>query len=311
MPDVKGALLEVHAVGLQEAVAGIERIEAFASTHGISIPAASRLGRYVAVLRELTVTRTARRGAVDVGGALVEVHQLTAIVDGLQANPSLAAAFRVLLDGHYLTLDAPTHDPARDKQFELYVAARFALGGLPTSLAEPDVVVEFGGEKIGIAVKRPRTAGGIKSAIQKGRRQVRNMGQQPGFLAIDTSMYPLPNARVLATFLDNAADRHRAAAQRLKGLVDENRSVVFPTLMDEPERSGTYGILFHLAVPFMVDGDRGFTAAVGEAWILAPAKLRPFRGLVPLLRCLGTTVYIFGVGRLVFGADRLRGPESP
>ena len=39
---------------------------------------------------------------IDVGGALVELRQLIAIVDGLNTAPQLAPALRVLLDGRDL-----------------------------------------------------------------------------------------------------------------------------------------------------------------------------------------------------------------
>ncbi len=286
MRHVKSTPVAVNVVGIPELLAGIDRVEAFVTENGIAIPQSSRLGLYVAVLRGLMHGPVAHRGPIDVGGAVFELRQLIAIVDGLKTNPTLAAAMRVLLDGHYLTLDAPVHDPARDKQFELFVAARLALGGLRTELAEPDILVELGGDKVGIAAKRPRTPGGIKSAIRKAGRQVRKASPS-GFLAVDASMYPLPNALVLAVFLDKVGDVPRATAERLQGLVYENFELLRPRLMEEPERSGTLGILFHLSIPIMVDGDRGFTAAVGEAWLVLPAKLRLTSALIPLLRCLG------------------------
>jgi len=291
MVAVKGAPIAVDVVGMPEFLAGIERVEAFAAHNGITIPRSSRLGLYMAVLRGLNSRPIAHRGPIDVGGAIFELRQLIAIVDGLKATPSLSAALRVLLDGRYLTIDAPTHDPARDKQFELYVAARLALGGLRTELAEPDIIVDLCGDRVGIAAKRPRTAPGIKSAIKKGGRQVRR-ARPRGYLAVDASMYPLPKALVLAVFLDKVDDVQRATAERLRSLVYENFHLLRPRLMEEPERSGTLGMLFHLSMPVMIDGERGFTAAVGEAWLIIPAKLRPVPALVPLLRCLGPNAHI-------------------
>ncbi len=310
MPSVKGTPIDVQVVGLDEVLAGIDRLEVFAARHAISIPRSSRLGLYIAVLRGLESGRLVHRGAPDVGGAMLELRQLIAIVDGLKANPSLAMAFRRLLDGHYLTLDAPTRDPGRDKQFELFVAARLALGGLATELAEPDIVIDLCGERVGIAAKRPRTPGGIKSAIQKGRGQVRKASQR-GFLALDASMYPIPNGRVIAAFLDNVGDGPRATAERLQSIVAENIDVLRPSLMEEPERSGTLGMLLHLAVPFMVDGDRGFTASVGEAWLVLPARLRLFPALAPLVRCLGPSAQVLGSRPPVPGPARGRVSESP
>lgn len=295
MVPVQGAPIAVNVVGMPEFLAGIERVEAFAAENCITIPRSSRLGLYMAVLRGLNSGRTAHRGPIDVAGAIFELRQLIAIVDGLKATPGFAATLRVLLDGRYLTIDAPTHDPARDKQFELFLAARLALGGLHTELAEPDIIVDLCGDRVGIAAKRPRTAPGIRSAIKKAGRQVRR-ARPRGFLAVDASMYPLPKALVLAVFLDKVDDVPRATAERLRSLVYENFHLLRPRLMEEPERSGTLGMLFHLSMPIMIDGERGFTAAVGEAWLIVPAKLRLAPALFPLLHCLGPNAHILASG---------------
>jgi hypothetical protein len=296
MNAVKGAPISIDVVGMPEFLAGIDRVETFAAQNVISIPRASRLGQYMAVLRRLGSGRPAHRGPIDVGGAILELRQLVAIVDGLTAAPGIARMLKVLLDGHYHTIDASTHDRARDTQFELYTAARLALGGLRTELAEPDIVIELEGERVGVAAKRPRSTAGIKSAIQKAGRQVRKATAR-GYLAIDASMYPFPNGTVLAAFLDQVEDADRAAAQQLHRVVSDNFAVLRPRLAEEPERSGLAGILFHLAVPFTVDSERALTVVVGEAWLVLPAKLRPFRALASLMPCLGQSARVLLAGR--------------
>jgi hypothetical protein len=285
MRIMKSAPVRVDVVGLPECLAGIGRLEAFAAKNKIEVPRSSRLGTYIAVVRGLGSGQQAHAGPIDVGGALVELRQLIAIVDGLNAAPQLSPALRVLLDGRYLTLDAPTHDPARDKQFELFVAARFALSGVHAELAEPDVTLELGDAKLGIAAKRPRTPGALKSALTKGRRQIRRANAR-GFIAVDASMYPLANALVLATFLDRPEDAPRATAEALERVVRQNVETLLPFVMEEPDRSGTLGILFHLSLPFMVDSDTGFTACVGEAWLAVPAQMRLSPELRQALQCL-------------------------
>lgn len=288
---VNGTPIELRATGLDDLLAGAARIEAFAARHSLSIPPVSRLRQYIAVLRGLKSGVSAHVGTPDVGGAVLELRQLVAIIDGLGEVPSLPTTFKRLLDGHYLTLDAPTSDPARDAQFELFVASRLALGGLRTRLAEPDVVVDLCGEPIGIAAKRPRTPGGLKSAIRKGRHQVRNQGVR-GFLALDASMYPIPDGQLIAAFLDRTDDAPRAAREQLVAIVARSQHLLTPRLMEEPEYSGTLGLLFHLAVPFVVETDAGFTAVVGEAWLALPSKYRLFPALARLVGSLGPAARI-------------------
>ena len=100
---------------------------------------------------------------------------------------------------------------------------------------------------------------------------------------------------LIAAFLDKTEDAPRAAAEQLLGIVSRNQRLLTPRLMEEPEYSGTLGLLFHLAVPFVVETDAGFTAVVGEAWLALPAKYRLFPALAPLVRCLGQRAHILAV----------------
>jgi hypothetical protein len=293
-PELSGATIGVVAVGLAELLAGTERLEAYAAQHLIPIPPRSRLDLYISVVRGLASGRPAHLSLVDVGGAMLEVRQLATIVDGLNDRPELAASFKRLLRGKFLTLDAPVKDEARDLQFELYVAARLALSGLRVELLEPDIVVHLGTKRLGVAAKRPRSAGGLKSAIEKGGRQLRANAVR-GFLALDASMYPLPDAQLIAAMLEKVEDVPRAASDRLHAIASGAQRLLGRRLLQEPERSGALGVLLHLSVPFFIDRETHFTAAVGEAWLALPAKFQLRQELAAVVSCLGSNAKILAL----------------
>lgn len=290
-PELTGAPIGVVAVGLAELLPGVERVEAYASARSIPIPPQSRLDLYIKVVRGLASGSPAHLGLVDVGGAMLELRQLVAIVDGLNDRPVLAESFKRLLRGKFLTLDAPVKDEARDLQFELYAAARLALSGLRVELLEPDIVVHLGTRRIGIAAKRPRSAGGLKSAIEKGGRQLRANALR-GLVALDASMYPVPDSQLIAAMLEKLEDVPRAASERLQAIAAGAQRLLGRRLMQEPERSGAFGLLLHLSLPFFIDQGPHFTVHVGEAWLALPAKFQLRTELAMVVASLGPNARI-------------------
>lgn len=73
----------------------------------------------------------------------------------------------------------------RDKQFELYMASRFRLGGLNVYDGEPDLILRIGDHLRGVAVKRVSSdhATQIRERIKKAVEQI-NDTQLPGIIAI-------------------------------------------------------------------------------------------------------------------------------
>jgi hypothetical protein len=73
----------------------------------------------------------------------------------------------------------------RDKQFELFVAARFRLGGLDVYDGEPDLILRMGKHLRGVAVKRVSCDNytQIRDRIKKAVDQINHTGL-PGIIAI-------------------------------------------------------------------------------------------------------------------------------
>ncbi len=283
--DLEGTPIETEVVGLEHLRAGYKRLTRYAADCGFRIQPTCRVAMYGRAL-DRTFARDRRDDdPVNAHTAAFELRQLVTIVDGLGELAALRTVFRRLLEGPYGTLFSRVRDQGRDVQFELFVAAKLALGGLTVSLEEPDIAVQVAGQRIPIAAKRPRSPRGIKSALRGGCHQVARAGAK-GFVAVDASMYPIPG-QLLVALVDGAGDVPRTTAAQLHQVIRSNESVLHAALRYEPEKTGTLGVLFHMAVPFSVDLETKLQFLVGEAWTLVLARRELLREARPILAALG------------------------
>jgi hypothetical protein len=89
----------------------------------------------------------------------------------------------------------PGRSEARDIQFEMFVAAQLALGGLEVTKGEPDLRYRYGYERVGVAVKRLDSL-----ALTQVRRNIKDAADQiartglRGWIALnlDTKLQGLP-----------------------------------------------------------------------------------------------------------------------
>lgn len=140
--------------------------------------------------------------------ALTESRCFIAIVEKLIDHLS-EAHLRELVKGH----DDPASDQqssrARNKEFELFVAAAFLHGGLPVALAEPDVLIKVGGEVRALAVKRIWSRNKATENIASASRQILKNGY-PGYIVLDITRYLNPDLHFIEHW------RHLGEAQELR-----------------------------------------------------------------------------------------------
>jgi hypothetical protein len=194
---------------------------------GVRIPQNSRFAAYRRAIQQLI--RIARdkepSSPLDLNvlhQAIHEIDQIVVIVEELAQlpiSPLILTRLQELVSGPYLPGRESTHTPARDTQFELYVAACCSKSGLPTRLAEPDVLVEFLGRTLAIAAKRPKSARKLESHIRKARAQIAAQGLD-GLIALDLSH--IHNASNLVLAVAKREDAVEAVRQVADSFVDRN-----------------------------------------------------------------------------------------
>lgn len=100
---------------------------------------------------------------------------------------------------------------ARNTQFELYVGALFAMGGVPVTLAEPDLVFNYLGRPCGLAAKRV-------SSFRKATRRAKEAADQ--ILASGIEGVVVINTDVLLKISPESPDTTATLAERLRVVVD-------------------------------------------------------------------------------------------
>src|SRR5258708_1850503 len=178
--------------GPDETMARLARVKAALTLHGIPIAPGSRLARFEPLAKRFNAkTLSPAYGPSRALNELLEASrdfaELATIVEHLlppvpPAEPAVLEKLRAALRGAPL----PSEDAnpgARDLQFELYIAARCRLAGIPTEIREPDSVVTSRGLTLGVAAKRAKSAKHVERLVHEGGRQLERAGL-PGIVAL-------------------------------------------------------------------------------------------------------------------------------
>jgi len=120
----------------------------------------------------------------------------------------LTNAVATMLSGPDIEEAANGRTKPRSLQFELYIAALLTAGRVPVKYEEPDLLIHYLGEWVGIAVKRPRSRRRIAKLIDKAADQIERRASR-GMVAINVD-----------GLLDEAA-ADGAAWEKTAGIVDQ------------------------------------------------------------------------------------------
>jgi len=213
----------------------IERIE---NDMGVVVPGGSRL-RLARDRAEELATNRLRITSADTGAArmaresLRTVWDFAVIADTAPSAPRFREELRIALTGPLLNKDGP-NDGARDLQFQLYVGAVFAMGGVQVWGQEPDLRFLLNGVERGLAVKRVRSARKLGNRVANAAQQLLTQGLR-GLVVVN-----------LDAFLKDVsfADAHHEAAVAGGRF---NRAVA-PLYRILPRLSGQLSVLGLLAV---------------------------------------------------------------
>jgi hypothetical protein len=223
----------------------------------IRVPAGSRLDTYERALKQLS-----RLAAIDrerIGAeerdllhdAILECEQFFPSIAILAEEPELVGWRSVAakaIGGHASFRTEGSSTPARDAQFELFVAALARRARYTVRFAEPDLVLGFGSEQLWtIAVKRIKSHTAFKRRLRQGSKHIREAALQ-GIVAIHLGFFagvPLRAENMASACEDLRAEtrgyvsRHLVEFRREVDLRSCFGMLVFaskPTFLTEPAR---------------------------------------------------------------------------
>jgi hypothetical protein len=139
---------------------------------------------------------------------------------------------------------------ARNIQFELVTAARFALGGVSVRDGEPDLVISFGLEPLGIAAKRLTSLedSQIRKRVHEAIRQIERTRYR-GIVALNLEGHlgPVPNNAGRAEILEAADRAYEIVAKLARESVNNSRvlgmiafdSLIRPSSIPSPNGYGS------------------------------------------------------------------------
>lgn len=107
--------------------------------------------------------------------ALRTVWDFAVIANAARKAARVQNDLKIALGGRLLQGDRQNDTP-RDLQFQLYVGAVFAMGGVPTVYEEPDLRFLLNGVEHGIAVKRIRSSEKVEARLTDGAKQLAKAG---------------------------------------------------------------------------------------------------------------------------------------
>jgi hypothetical protein len=173
----------------------LEQILATLEKDGLRVPTGCRLLQYTETMRAFMA---ANRGPRDYDGeellkittAVGETAELLDTLERLLEPPAVEGwlpKMQKVVFGPFLP--SKDHDPARNEQFELVVAASCRAAGGEPIFAEPDVRVRVRSRTLAIAAKRLSSLASFEKRVREARDQIRREAQanpsQQGIIAID------------------------------------------------------------------------------------------------------------------------------
>lgn len=255
------------SLDFNETLALVDSIRACAQSLGISMHPASRLCRFEQQLKRFgsMTIGVLRKSDFDFNTFTEGNRDVTEIAFICKTLAKLfpaeiAKVLKPLLDGATLPSD-DARTFARDKQFELYMAALFAHSGFQISLNEPDLTFEHQGTWYGVAAKRLSSPDQIEKRVREGISQLAKAGLS-GLVALSVDrLLPSEIPRVVA-----ASDKALDDAGIL--LVDKTLKVHGPTIAPLLIHPNVIGLIVNLVVPAMMAGTAGHIGSTTALRIL-------------------------------------------
>ncbi len=238
-------------LGFSETLAVVESVKACAKSLGIRLHPASRISRFEQQMNRFGSIKISEISQTDFDWNTFtegnrDLTEIAFICDKLRGlfPETIGEALKPLFDGSSLpSSDSKTF--ARDKQFELYVAALFAHSGFNISLDEPDLRFEHDRIWYGIAAKRVTSASQIRKRVREAISQLER-SRLRGLVALSVDrLLGIDIPRVVASS-EKALDD--AGATLVTKVLKEHGPAIAQLLL----RPSAVGLIINLVVPAMI-----------------------------------------------------------
>ena len=245
-----------RSLGYETTLALVESLRAHAMSLQINIHPRSRVCRFEEQFRLFGSSRMAELLESDFDWDSFtegnrDVTEIAFICEKLKHSfPSeLTAVLKPLFDGAILP-SSDSNTLARDRQFELYMAALFTHSGFKVELKEPDLKFEHDGIYYGIAAKRISSARQIKKRVKEARLQLSKTGFR-GLIALSVDRLLPGDVPRLVAGSEQALDD--AGTSLIQSILRVHGRTIAPLLC----HANVVGLIMNLVVPGVMAGTMG------------------------------------------------------
>lgn len=192
--------------------------------------------------------------------ALVDARMFVEISEQLLGDLG-DADIRDLVSGHLHPGDDSQDSRARDREFELFIAALGRRSGLTTRLAEPDILFDRGQLTFCVAAKRLSGSGGVEKNLSKAAKQIAG-ANVPGLILMDVSRILDPTGTLIVHW--------RSAQEVVGGHLMAFIHNEHDQALQRPRGDLACGVILRVAFPLISEDFRYGTDetwhAVNTAW---------------------------------------------
>jgi hypothetical protein len=191
--------------------------------------------------------------------ALVDCRMFIEIVEQLLQDLS-TSDLHDLVSGNLKPSDDKSSSRARDREFELFIAAICRRSGMKTWLGEPDVLFELGPTTCSVAAKRLASSKQVEKNITKAEKQIAG-AKYPGLIVMDVTRILDPTS-VLVT-------HWRTAPQTVGGHVLAFMNTEHYRSFQQQRDKLVCGIILRTVFPLV---SQGFRYGTHEQWWAVQVK---------------------------------------
>ena len=222
----------------------LNKTERHLETSGVRVSGSSCFGYYKRALQRLQgIAAGNQTPAISsdkqlIHDAILECELFVASIEEIARLPEVSGWRQIAakaLGGRVSSRLEKKDTPARDAQFELFLASRARQAGLMVKFEEPDIVLEMpDGKPLSIAVKRVKSASQLERRFREGAKQIKKSHLQ-GIVAVQLAFFEAasPTPSSLPTAMEILREETRRFA--LTNIGELRRQI---------DTTWTFGLLF-------------------------------------------------------------------
>jgi hypothetical protein len=177
----------------EDILRSIERARDVFARHGVRIRQGNSLDRLFVNASSRLRGKKPHTPLGDVDNNFVAV--LAGLVIAFEDEPGIKVVLEKIA-GSDIAISSRRQSPGKDMIWELTMLSNFRMSAIPSKIAEPDIVTDFGFGEYGVACKKIYSENSVEKAVKKGITQL-GVSKLRGVIALNLDELIVPPNRLL------------------------------------------------------------------------------------------------------------------